>query len=98
MATYVELRALFSLDALRERVEVATLIAASDLLAGTPTVAEQQWAAAVFFDPRNEGRRAFFAVLAANKAATVAAITGASDAAIQANVDSVVPSLVVANT
>jgi len=98
MATYTELRNLFSDDALRNRLDVAAVVAANTLLGGTPTAADQGWAAAVFSNPRNEGQKAFMAVLAANKDLSVAAIQGATDAAIQSNVDAVVPSLVVAHS
>ena len=96
MATYTEIRTLFSNDGLRNRVVVATIVAANDLLGGTPTPDEQKWSAAAFGSGRVEGQKAFMAVLAANKDAPVANIIGASDAAIQTNVDAVVPSLVVA--
>ncbi len=96
MATYTELRDLFSDDTLRNRVEVAVIVAADGLLAGTPTTDQQKWATAVFDSPRREGNKAYMAVLAANSGATVAQIQSATDAAIQANVDSVVPALVVA--
>ena len=98
MATYLELRNLFNDGDLSNRVDVATMVAANDLIAGTPTVDEQSWAAYVFDSPRNEGRKALNAVLAENKDASVAAIQGATDAAIQAQVDVLVPSLVIAHT
>ena len=97
MATYIEIRDLFSDSVLRNRIDVATIIAANDLLSGTPTAADQSWAAAAFGNPRGEGQKAFMAVLAVNNAATVAQITGATDAEIQTNVDGVVPSLVSAH-
>ncbi len=96
MASYTDLANLFSDDTLKNRVDVAVVVAASALLAGTPTADEQSWAAAVFSRPRTEGQKAYMAVLAANKSASVTAIQGASDAALQANVDSVVAALVVA--
>lgn len=97
MATYTEIRHLFSDSALRNRVDVAVVIAANDLLSGTPTSADRAWAAAVFNRPRLESQKAFMAVLASNKNASVVAIQGATDAAIQTNVDAVVPSLVSAH-
>jgi len=97
MATYMELRNLFSDDTMKNRVDVAIIIAANNLLGGTPTPAEQGWAAAAFNSPRNEGQKAFMAVLAANKGASVAAIKGATDTALQANVDAVVATLVIAH-
>lgn len=98
MATYAELRALFNDDAMRNRLDVAVIIAANTLLGGTPTAADQNWAAAAFNNPRTEGQKAFMAVLAENKGLSVSAIQGATDAAIQTNVDAIVPSLVVAHS
>ena len=98
MASYTDLRNLFSDDTLKNRVDVAIVIAASNLLGGTPTADEQKWAAAVFNSPRTEGQKAFMAVLAANESAPISAIQGATDAALQANVDGVVAALVVAHT
>ena len=97
MASYIDIRSiLFNDDSLKNRVDVATMIAADDLLTGTPTESEQKWAAAVFADPRSEGNKAFRSVLAANNGLSVAAIQGATDAALQTKVDLVVPNLVVA--
>lgn len=98
MATYEELRALAGDSPLSQKVEIATIIAANNLLTGSPspTADEQKWAAAVFAAPAREGRKALMSVLAANNSASVAAITGASDAQIQNNVNAVVPALVVA--
>lgn len=96
MATYSEIRDLFFDDALKNKIDTAVIIAANDLLVGTPTTAQQQWAAHAFSATRTETDKALKAVLAANKASSVAQIQGASDAAIQTNVDSVVDTLVVA--
>lgn len=99
MATYTELRDLFSDDALRNRVTTATVIAAQGLLAGSPapTTAESVWASKVLSGPDGEGARMFMAVLAANSGQTVANIQGATDAQIQTNVDAVVPQIVAAD-
>ena len=98
MASYIDLRNLFSDDTMKNRTDIAVVVAASDLLAGlSPTPDEQKWAAAVFSNPRGEGGKAFMAVIAANKDATIAQIQGSTDAALQTNVDSVVPDLVVAH-
>ena len=94
MATYTELRQQFSNDDLRNRVVAATVIAANNLLSGTPTAEQKAYAKAVFQNPRSEGEIVFMAVLAANKDATVAQIEGATDAAIQTRVDAVIPNLV----
>lgn len=96
MASYIELRNVVDDDTLRNRVDVAVVISANDLLSGTPTTAEQKWAASVLGNPRTEGSKALRAVIATNKDATIVQITSASDTSLQANVDTVVPSLVVA--
>lgn len=96
MASYVEIRDLFSDSVFRNRCTTAVVIAAGNLLAGTPTPDQQRWAAAVFSGPDAEGRKATMAVLAANNAVDVSAITGATDAQIQTNVDAVVDDLVAA--
>ena len=96
MASYIELRNVVDDDTLRNRVDVAVVIAASDLLSGTPTTSDQKWAANVLGNPRVEGAKALRSVIAINKDATVANILAASDAALQTNVDSVIPDLVVA--
>lgn len=96
MATYSELRDLFTHDTLPNRVEIAVIKAAQALIDGTPTAPEQSWAASVLSNPSGEASKAFRYVLAANSASTVAVITAATDAQIQTNVDAAVPSLVVA--
>ena len=96
MATYSELHSLFTNDELRKQASVAVMVSANDLISGTPTAEEQKWAASVFSSPRSEGIKALMAILAENKSASLAAITSATDSAVQAQVDAVVPSLVVA--
>ena len=99
MATYNELRNLYDssdADSLRAKIDVAVVVAANNLLSGTPTAAEQQWAAYVASNPGVESEKAFRLLLAQNSAATVAQITNADDSTVQTNVDLVVPSLVVA--
>lgn len=97
MASYTELRNLFSDDAFKNKVDIATVIAANNLLSGTPTTAQQVWAAKVFDSPRSESKKALMAVLAENSGLTTAQILGASDANIQTAVDGVVDALVAAN-
>lgn len=94
MATYSELRNLFNDSDLTEKVEVAIVVAAQELVAGTPTTAQKAWIAAAFANPSAEAKKALMAVLAANKDVTVAAIQGATDTAIQTQVNSVVSILV----
>ena len=92
MATYSELYGLNSDSELRNRVTVACIVAAETVMAEedtTPNHANRLlWAASVFVSPTVEARRMFMAVLAANKDATVSAIQSATDAQIQAVVDS----------
>ena len=94
MATYLELRNLFDDGELKNRTITATVIAAQTLAAGTPTAGEIAWVALVLSNPKSAGVQAFYAVLAANKNATVGQIQSASDASLQANVDAIVPILV----
>ena len=94
MATYQELRMLFNDSDLMEKTEVAVVVAANNMLTGTPSAAEKAWAATVFASPLPEARKAWMAVLATNKSASVSAIQGSTDNAIQGQVDSVAPILV----
>jgi len=88
MATYSELRSLFSNDDLRHRVETAVIIAAEAELAASPgSVEGRAWGLKVIRDTAGWGRTAFISVLASNKSSSMAAIQGASDVTIQANVD-----------
>ena len=96
MASYQEIRDLANDSAMLNKVDVAVLIAANNLLAGTPTADQQKWAANVFASPRVEANKAYRALLAEYNTATVATITGADDATIQTAVDAVVPTLVIA--
>ncbi len=96
MATFTDLYDLISNDGLRNRVRVATRNAAQDLLDGVPTADQIDWAAEVFSNPKSESKKAFESILATNQTATVANILAATDAAIQTNVDAVVPKLVTA--
>ena len=96
MADYTELMTLVNNDGLRNRVIIATAIAAEGLLSGTPTADQQKWAASVFSNPKTEGRKAFLSVLAANNTLTLAQFGAVTDAQIQTGVDNVVPSLIIA--
>ena len=98
MAAYIDLRDLFSDDELKNRTDIAVVIAANKLLVGTPSIAEQKWATHVFSSPRSEGAKALMSVLATNNTLTITQIQQAGDAALQTAVDIAVPSLVVAFT
>ena len=94
MASLTELRQLFSHSDLTEKVESAVVIAANNLLSGTPTAAQKAWAANVFSNPSTEAKKALMAVLASNSGASVNQIISANDTAIQGAVNTVVPYLV----
>ena len=94
MATYLEIRQLFNDSDLTNKITVAVVIAANDLLSGTPTAAQKSWAASVFSSPSSVGKQVLMAVLADKSGVSVANITGATDAVIQTTVDGVAQSLV----
>ena len=91
MATYTELFGLNNNSDLRNKVRVACIVAAETVMSELDTVPNHAnrliWAKAVFTSPDAEAKRMFMAVLAANHDLTTAQITGASDEAIQTNVD-----------
>ena len=91
MAAYTELYDLRTDSALRNRVTVAVIVAAETVMNELDTVPNHTnrlvWAKLVFASPSTEAERMFMAVLSANADITVAQIQGASDTAIQANVD-----------
>lgn len=94
MATYSELFDLQTDSALKNKVRIATVVAAEMIRgedAGIPNHANRLlWAAAVFASPAAETDRMFWAVLAANKDLSVAQIAAATDAAIQTAVDAAI--------
>lgn len=91
MATYEELFGLRNNSDLKNRVTSAVIIAAETVMNELDTVPNHAnrliWAKGVFAGPSREADRMYMSVLAANKDASVAQITGASDTAIQTNVD-----------
>jgi len=94
MATYTELEGLRNDTALFGKVRVATWIAAEIIRNEAPAtpnnVNRLLWAKAVFEGEEGKARQMFWAVLAANKDVALAAITGATDVAIQTAVDAAV--------
>ena len=95
----MDLHALLGDADLRKKVQIATLVAADTLLSGAPSSSDQKWASAVYANPQGatgEWFKAYGAMLAANNTASIANIEAATDASIQANVDAVADSLVVA--
>lgn len=88
MATYDELYTLRNNTTLRNRIRVAVTKKAQSLVAlATPNNAQLKWANEALANPDSKADSIFSYVLAANSAATVAAIESASDATIQGHVD-----------
>lgn len=94
MATYAELLQAQSDNTLNLKIRVACIIAAEAVRTANPGPSNQAarlaWAKRVFEDPRKEGERMIWAVLAQNASATLAQITGASDATVQTAVNAAV--------
>lgn len=93
MATYTELNELRRNGELKNKISVAVMIAADEIRTETPPPNSAQrlaWAVTALEDPTSEAERMIAAVLAANKSATVNAITTAADSVIQTQVDAVV--------
>lgn len=94
MATYDELLAANANTSLINKVRVATVVSATNVMAEATSVDNHanrlKWAKDVFADPASAGLRMMWPVLAQNKALTLAQITGASDAAVQTAVDAAV--------
>ena len=91
MATYTELRDLFNDDTLRNRIEVAIIIAANGL---ADNANNNAWVAQAYSNPRAEAEKALMSVLAENNALDVTAIQTATDAALQTAVNTAVTTLV----
>ena len=94
MATYMELRSLFGLGTLHDRVEVAVCLKAYAILQeATPSVGRLAWAKQALQGPGVEADYLLTYALCANSAATMAQIQSATDAALLANVVSAVDKL-----
>ena len=94
MATYDEILLAHANTSLVNKVRVATVVAATDIMLEADTVPNHSsrliWAKTVFADPAIAGARMMWPVLAQNKAFTLAQITGADDATVQTAVNSAV--------
>lgn len=94
MATYAELLTAYADAPLRDKIRVACVVAAETIRTELASVANHterlKWALRVFADPAAEADRMAWAVLAQNRSATLAQITGASDASVQTAVDAAV--------
>ena len=95
MATYSELRQLFTNSDLLEKAEVACVIAANDFLdLATPTIQQKAWAGAVLSDPKPEAQKALKSILADKKGSSVADILALTDNNIKNRVAAISQSLV----
>lgn len=94
MATYAELLTASENSTLNQKIRVACIIAAEAIRTESGATTNHAnrliWAKAVFANPAAEAQRMLWAVLAQNKDATLAAITGATDAAVQTAVNAAV--------
>lgn len=98
--TYDEMLTVSTDVALKNRVQVALVVAAEKIRIEDPrtTVNAQRrksWASDAFYNPGNHVNALLWAVLAQNRALTLAQVTGASDAAIQSAVDAAIDALAV---
>lgn len=94
MATYVELRQLFSHSELKNRIEVACIVAAESIRTEDGAVTNHAnrliWAKATFANPNSKRDEMLMGLLAANKDSTVEEITAVTDAALQTLVNAAV--------
>lgn len=94
MATYLELEDLFGNGTLKAKIRAAVIIAAESIRTEDPATANHAnrliWAKQAFSNTESAVSEMLKATLAANKDASVAQITGASDATVQAAVDAAV--------
>lgn len=95
MAEYKDLVDLDTNSDFRDKVKIAVTIKAEGLLTKvTPSTDEVTWAAKSLVSPVETADNIVRFVIAANNTATTAQILGASDAAIQANVDTAADALI----
>jgi hypothetical protein len=94
MATYIELIQAQADTTLRQRVAVACVVAAdvirTEAIDTANHTARLAWAKKVYDSPQTTASSMLWSVLAQNKSATLAQITGATDAALQTAVDAAV--------
>ena len=95
MATYTELFTLASDATLKQKVQVAMFVTALEIIAEDPKTVpfneeRRRWATRVLRDADTNSRDMLQAVLADNRAATVAQINAATDDAIKTSVGKMV--------
>ena len=100
MATYLELLQLRKNSNLQDKVAVAVMSAAQQILTTVPTPSGDRvsWATSVMNNPISNGNNVLGMVLIANSGVPVSAIQNASDETIQNNVDAMVDALVLAHS
>lgn len=98
MATYAELADIYSdsgFGSLQQKTRVAVVVKATALLdLAAPTALQVDWAKVALKNPAVAAEDVLWYIIAANKDFTVAQITGASDTAVQTNVDAAVDKIV----
>jgi hypothetical protein len=94
MATYDELLLAAGNTALLNHVRVAVFVSATNIMTEAPATTNHTnrllWAKTVFNDPAAAGLKMMWPVLAQNKTATLAQITGADDATVQTAVNNAI--------
>lgn len=97
MATYTDLRQVFGDGYLLNKVDVAVAVKAQTIIdSGTATAEQLAWASQTLTSPRPQSEKFLKYILAVNKALEIGdpetggTILGASDVAIQTNVNSAV--------
>ncbi len=97
MATFTEIVDLYQSaewDALKNKISVACIVKAHAITElASPTDTQKAWATLALANPTGIAQDVIHYVIAANASASVAGITGASDAVIQGNVDDAVDNL-----
>jgi len=100
MATYIELHDLVgaaSMNDVKKRIRVALAVKAQAVAAsGASTATQKEWAKSALANVAQYEDLILRYLLALNRAATVAAITGANDEGIQTAVDAAVNTLLAA--
>ncbi len=94
MATYDELLTANGNQALLNKVRVAVVVAATEIMTEAPATNNHPnrliWAKTVFANPALAATQMMWPVLAQNKAFTLAQITGADDATVQTAVNAAI--------
>lgn len=97
MATYAELLTIARTDigaSLRDKIQVAVIVACDIIRLEAPATPNHAnrliWTQNALQNPAHEAERLLWAVLAQNRAFTLAQITGANDAAVQTAVNAAI--------